>query len=408
MFDDCLIMACGSGSRLWPASSSKLSKQFLPAESGAYSGRKKGDASCTFFSMALERSFAVTGSDGRVIVIAGNTHIEHIIADAAKLSASEKKRLIVIVEPAAKNTAPAIACAAKYSLLTNQNEKSNHTRKMIVMTSDHIIKPLDAFKSDAELAALSAAEENIVVFGIPPSRPETGFGYIETESKEQRTKNKEQRIENSNRRFGELEPKVRRSFKVVWFHEKPDLATAKKYAANERYFWNSGMFAFNTDFISRMFSEFAEDVYAPFEKLKAPKKEEFTVLRGVKILNDWHGLKNAYNKAKSISFDFAIVEKCKDSVMVKTSFEWNDIGSWEEYANLCGKNNSLVFNYASENCYVDSDMPVALAGVDDLIVVIRSGKNGGSAKALITKKGQSQKVRDVVEQIKKSGKTELL
>ena len=391
MFDDCLIMAGGSGTRLWPASNSNLPKQFLPAGNGIYSESRRGEASCSFFAMALERAFSVTGENGSVIVIAGNLHIQHVIADVSKLSASQKKRLIVIVEPAAKNTAPAIACAVRFSRLSNHGGKINHDRKMIVLTSDHIIKPLNAFKNDAELAAFSAGEENLVVFGIPPTRPETGYGYIETKNKEQIAENKE--------------PKT---LKVVWFHEKPDLAAAKKYAANGKFFWNSGMFAFNTDFISRQFSEYSKDVYTPFEKLKEPKKEEYTVSRGIKILHEWHGLKNAYNKTKSVSFDYAIAEKCKNTVMVQTSFEWIDIGNWDEYAALRGKNNSLIFNYASENCYVDSDIPVAIAGVNDLIIVIRNGKNGESAKALITKKGQTQKVRDIIEQIKDSGKTELL
>jgi len=380
MFDDCLIMAGGSGTRLWPASSSKLPKQFLSAGSGS------------FFSMALDRAFAVTGENGRVIVIAGNAHIQHVIADAANLNASQKKRLIVIVEPAAKNTAPAIACAVHYSLLNNPG------RKMIVLTSDHIIKPLDVFINDAELAAISAGEENLVVFGIPPSRPETGYGYIETNNKEQ-IKEPESSALNT---------RTSGSLKVVCFHEKPDLMAAKKYAASGKYFWNSGMFAFNTDFISRQFLEHSKDVYTPFEKLKEPKKEEFTVSRGIKVLTKWKGLKNAYNKANSISFDFAIAEKCRNTVMVQTQFDWIDIGNWDEYASLCGKNDSLVFNFESENCYVDSDIPVALAGVDDLIVVIRGGKNGEGAKALITKKGQTQKVRGITEQIKNAGKTELL
>jgi mannose-1-phosphate guanylyltransferase/mannose-1-phosphate guanylyltransferase/mannose-6-phosphate isomerase len=125
-------------------------------------------------------------------------------------------------------------------------------------------------------------------------------------------------------------------------------------------------------------------------------------------LNDWQGLKAAYNKTKSISFDFAIAEKCKDTVMVRAAFDWIDIGNWEEYSKIENKNNNLVFNTDFNTCYVNSDIPVALAGVDDLIIVIRSGKNGEPAAALITKKGQTQKVRYVVEEINKINKTELL
>jgi len=368
MFDDCLIMAGGSGTRLWPASSSWLPKQFLPANNRQ-----------SFFSMAVERALALTTS-GRVIIIAGKSHVNHVIADAAKLSAAEKKRLLVIGEPAAKNTAPAIACAVVLSLLNGGSKGGN----MLVLTSDHIIKPLKTFKADAALAATAAKEGKLVVFGIPPSRPETGYGYIET---------------------GKAASGV---YSVTAFHEKPDIQTAKKYAASRRFFWNSGMFAFNTAFMAYEFRLHAPDVFLPFEKLKAPKPADLTVTRGVKILSRWNGLEAAYRKTPGISFDYAITEKCKKTAMIRSNFDWIDIGNWDEYAKICGKNGSQVFSVLEKNCYVDSDIPVALAGVQDLIVVIRSGKDGKGASALITGKGQTQSVRDVVEQIKKAGRKDLL
>ena len=365
MFDDCLIMAGGAGTRLWPASSSHLPKQFLPASRGM-----------SFFSMAVERALAVTGKSGKIIVITGKSHVPLVIKEAAKLKAGEKKRLLVIGEPAAKNTAPAIACAAIYSLNSGKN------RNMLVLTSDHIIRPLDTFKNDAAKAAASAKEGKLVVFGIPPAGPETGYGYIEAGKGED-------------------------VLDVAAFHEKPDLQTAKKYAANRRFFWNSGMFAFSAGFIAEQFRLFAPDVILPFEKLKAPTPQSYKTVQGVQVLDAWSGLQNAYRKTAAISFDYAIAEKCQKTVMAKANFDWIDIGNWEEYVKICG-NSPQVFSVSGENCHVDSDIPVALAGVEDLIVVIRSGKNGEPAAALVTKKGQTQKVREIVEQIKKAGKTELL
>jgi mannose-1-phosphate guanylyltransferase/mannose-1-phosphate guanylyltransferase/mannose-6-phosphate isomerase len=362
-------MAGGSGTRLWPASNSWLPKQFLPAGKGS------------FFSLALERSLAVTSDNGKVIIITGKSHIPHVVADTAKLSAAEKKRLLVIGEPVAKNTAPAIACAVIYSLLGGK--KGN----MLVLTSDHIINPLKVFKTDAALAATAASGGKLVVFGIPPARPETGYGYIET----------------ANDKNGKNDVLT-----VTAFHEKPDLKTAKKYAVNRRFFWNSGMFAFSTDSMEEQFCSLAPDVIIPFKKLKKPNSKDFTVSNGVKILINWKGLGTAYNKSKSISFDYAIAEKCGKTAMVRTNFDWIDIGNWEEYAKISGNNNQHVYHASGESCYVNSDIPVALAGVEDLIVVIRSGKNGAPASALITKKGQTQKVRDIVEQIKKAGKIDLL
>jgi len=367
MFDNCLIMAGGSGTRLWPASSSRLPKQFLPASGKA-----------SFFSMAAERALAVTKKNGKVIVITGRAHISHVVAAVAKLSAGKKKRLLVIGEPAAKNTAPAVACAVSYSRLSGGGS-------MLVLTSDHIIKPPEVFKADAALAASFAGRGKLAVFGVSPSRAETGYGYIET----------------SKSADGG-------AYDVAAFHEKPDAQTAKKYAASKRFFWNSGMFAFSAEFMAEQFRRLAPDVFLPFEKLKAPKPDFFAISDGVQILDGWPELGGAYRKAASISFDYAIAEKCSDAVMVRANFGWIDIGNWEEYAKARAGSKSLVFGASKDSCYVDSDIPVALAGVEGLIVVIRSGKNGAPATALITKKGETQKVRDVVAEIKKTGHAELL
>jgi len=361
MFNDCLIMAGGSGTRLWPASTSSLPKQFLPAQ-----GKK------SFFSLALERAFCVSE---RVIVIAGSAHVPHVISDASVFSSSEKKRIIVIPEPEAKNTAPAIACAVIFSLFSGQN------RSMIVLTSDHIINPLKIFKSDAALSLAEAMDKNLVIFGIKPVRAETGYGYIETKSGGVKT------------------------FNVKAFHEKPNSQTAEKYLKNGNYYWNSGMFAFNVDFIKEQYKTSSMNTFEPFEKLKIPLKNSFSVSKGIKILSSWNGLKPAYKKAEKISFDYAITEKCKNVKMINAGFNWIDIGNWEDYSKICGRKNAQVFYSGNENCYVDSDIPVAIAGADDLIVVIRSGKN---PCALITKKGNAHKVHDIVEKIKTAGRCDLL
>ena len=334
--------------------------------------------------MAIERALAVIAENGKVMVIAGISHIPHVAAGIAKLDKKDKKRVFVIGEPAAKNTAPAIACAVK---LASCNEAGN----MLVLTSDHIIKPQDIFCSDAAKAAAAANEQNLVVFGIPPSRAETGYGYIEIKK----------------------QSKTDDIFAVAAFHEKPDLQTAKKYAASKSFFWNSGMFAFSVRFMAEQMRTLAPYVFLPFENLKHPKKDSFSISKGVQILNGWQGLENSYKKTKAISFDYAIAEKCKKTVMVRTNFDWIDIGNWEEYASLLENARKErgapgIFKVESDTCFVDSDIPAALAGVEDLIIVIRSGKNGFPACALVTKKGKTQLIRKVVDQIKKSGKTDIL
>ena len=369
MFDDCLIMAGGSGTRLWPASSSRLPKQFLPA-----------DGARSFFSLAVERALTVTKPGGRIIVIAGKAHIPHVVKGVAKFPAAVKRRLLVVAEPAAKNTAPAVACALRLSCLAGGG------RTMLVLTSDHIISPAETFAADAAVAAAVCSRGKLAVFGIAPARAETGYGYIEAGAKE-------------------IAPGVTA---VKAFREKPDAATAKRYVAGGRHFWNSGMFAFSSDFMAETFARLAPEVASPFARLKALPADGVTLTGGVKVAVKWPGLAAAYRKAAGISFDYAVAEKCADTAMVRANFGWTDIGNWEEYVALRPAGTAAVFSAASTGCSVDSDIPVALAGVDDLIVVIRSGGDGSPAAALVTRKGMAHTVRDVVERIKAARRGDLL
>jgi mannose-1-phosphate guanylyltransferase len=243
------------------------------------------------------------------------------------------------------------------------------------------------------VSAQFATLNQLVVFGISPSGPETGYGYIETAEK--------------------LAGNV---FTVAAFREKPNRETAEQFFASKKYFWNSGMFAFGCEFLAEEYRRLAEDVSRPFERLNTPDKKSYTQMKGLCVLDTWTGLDQAYHQAKSISFDYAIAEKCTRTVMVRAAFDWIDVGSWDEYARLLsgnsfGYNNTGTEVYAvgtGSNCFVDSDIPVALAGVEDLIVVIRSGTDGSPPAALITRKGKTQLVRDIVEQIKQADRTEIL
>jgi len=373
MINDCIIMAGGSGTRLWPASNSKKPKQFLPTSKNGID---------TFFSLSLERALQlVSGNDGRVIVVSGKTHIPFIIETCSKLNSDEKKRIVLIPEPEAKNTAPAIACAIAYA-----GKTLGFNRTMLVLTSDHIIKPLDVFINDCNLAAQLAQQNKLVIFGISPSGPETGFGYIE---------GAENLAENV--------------YNVAAFHEKPNRETAKQFIATKKYFWNSGMFAFRCDFLAEEYRRLETEVISPFDNLKTPDKNSHTKIKDLCVLDKWAGLDKAYKETKRISFDYAIAEKCAQTVMVSAAFDWIDIGSWDDYARLLSENSCTdVYNSESEGCFVDSDIPVALAGVENLIVVIRSGKDGSAPSALITQKGKTQLVRDIVNDISQSDRKDIL
>ena len=368
-------MAGGSGSRLWPASNCRNPKQFMKLPT---------DEKKSFFAAALERALAVTAGDGLVVIVAGKTHVSHIVEECSRLETGDRERLVLIPEPMAKNTAPAITCALIYL----DRVFPDGGRSILVLTSDHIIEPPGAFRADAEAAAIMARGDRLVVFGISPERPDTGFGYIETAEK--------------------LD--INQTFAVASFHEKPDTEKAKMFLASGNYYWNSGMFAFGLEFMLAEFRRNAPEVLASFEGLLSPGEDSHKDRNGLRVLENWDKLDQVYRDTKAISFDYAIAEKCKTAVMVRAGFSWIDVGSWDEYVRH--KKNTTAEVYGSkdalDSCYVDSDIPVALCGVNDLIVVIRSGSGGNAPAILISKKGETQGLREIVEDIKAAGRDELL
>jgi mannose-1-phosphate guanylyltransferase/mannose-6-phosphate isomerase len=374
MYDDCVVMAGGSGTRLWPLSNSRTPKQFLTVPSG------KKD---TFFTLSLERAFSITKEDGKIIIIAGKNHVRPIIGSCAEFDESRKKRILVIPEPSAKNTAAAVFCA----LVFLEKIYCGENRKIFVLPSDHLIEPQDLFTAQALDFLDHIEKENIAVFGVQPSAPETGFGYIE---------------------INNIEKKEKDINKVLSFHEKPDRETAEKYIQSGNFFWNSGMFAFSTRFITQEFLKLAPDIAAPFEKVGFPNAH---CQNEITLIENWDGLAAAYAQIKKISFDFAVVTKCAKVIMSAARFQWRDVGCWDEYASLAQQavsSEENIFRINSENTFVDSDIPVALCGADDLIVVVRSGKGGALPSVLIAKKGETQKVGAIVDMINAQDKKELL
>lgn len=399
MINDCIIMAGGSGTRLWPASTSKRPKQFLPI-SRAGSGSQEGSGESTFFNEALERALALidkTG-DGQVIIIAGKGHVPHIIEACAQFDADDRQHFVLIPEPLAKNTAAAIACGIRYADLV-----FGHDRNMLVLTSDHIIQPIAAFKADVAAAEVFVRQDTLVVFGIPPQSPATGYGYIEAAE------------------LLSVPEDRQKVFRVASFREKPDRYRAEAFLASGRFYWNSGMFAFSSRCMLKEFLHHAPEVMVPFNVLPVPQEKSYTITRRLRILEAWPGLPEAYAEAQNISFDYAIAEKSERTVMVAAGFAWRDVGSWDEYIRLVGDTGSEVYcsgtppaasgdstKALDSSCFVDSDIPVALCGAEDLIVVVRSGKDGATPAVLIAKKGETQGVKEIVEKIKVSGRTELL
>jgi mannose-1-phosphate guanylyltransferase len=354
-------------------------KQFLPVPT---------DNTNNFFKLSLERAFSLVAENGRIIIVAGKNHVSHVIGSCADRNEEQKQRITVIPEPEAKNTAAAIGCA----LVFIEKTSAGQNRKIFVMPSDHLVDPKDVFTAQSLVLANHIETENLAIFGIPPVAPETGFGYIEI-----------------NKSDGGKEVA-----EALSFHEKPDKTTAERYLEAGTFYWNSGMFAFSSGFMKGEFLKYAEDVIGPFDALPVPPKDAYTVKDGVAILEHWEGLAEAYKQTRKISFDFAVATKSARVVMSIAAFNWRDIGSWDEYASLVKENSSAgssetgIFRIGSANTFVDSDIPVALCGADDLVVVVRSGKDGSVPSVLIAKKGETQAVSAVVEQIKAKHRNDLL
>jgi len=388
-FNDCIVLAGGAGSRLWPASSTKNPKQFLSVPPDK-----------CFLSAAVERALMLIqdSNDSKVLIITGKDHIQAVTEVCAGFTNEQRKHLVLIPEPDAKNTAPAIASG----LLYINWAAGGIDRNILVLTSDHIISPFEVLKADSAAAAAFAQQDKLVVFGIPALSPNTGYGYIESSDLLSVPAGEEER------KKGHYEPLV---YRAKSFREKPDKKKAEEFIKAGNFCWNSGMFAFSSKFLLKEFREKAPDVFLPFLRLRAPDERSHEIRKGLRILEKWEGLDSTYNEAARISFDYAIAEKCTQTVMVKAAFQWTDVGCWDEYARVLTEASSIpkseVYRIASESTFVDSDIPVALVNAEDLIVVIRTEKNALQA-ALIAKKGETQKVQEIVKQIRDKGRIELL
>jgi mannose-1-phosphate guanylyltransferase/mannose-6-phosphate isomerase len=357
MIGNVVILAGGSGTRLWPASRVGLPKQFLEIGGGR-----------SLLQRAVERALALAPS-GRIVVVthagqaqAAREHARAVLPPTALAS------FAVLAEPEARNTAPAVAYACAWLAA-----RGGAQLPIAVLAADHVIEPRDRFAAAASRAADLAATGRLVVFGVRPLRPDTGYGYLEAG------------------------PPVPGGLEVRRFHEKPDAERARAYLRAGTYYWNSGMFVFEP-------AVFLEEARALAPQVVAPLQGAPAALAGEpvdSVVEPPEALRAAYRDIPSISIDYAVMEKSHRVAMVPAEFEWSDVGTWDEVARLGGGSGLAASVDASGN-YVLSDIPVALAGVSDLLVVIRNGA------ALVCRRNGSQLVRGVVDKLKADGRTDLL
>ncbi|MDP3048819.1 MAG: mannose-1-phosphate guanylyltransferase/mannose-6-phosphate isomerase [Thermodesulfovibrionales bacterium] len=372
-----LILAGGSGTRLWPLSRKNFPKQFL---------KLNGDKS--LLQQTAERLLqAVKPED--IIVITNNDYRFHVQSDLNSLPITHHSSLIthIILEPSSRNTAPAIALGIKYCM---EKLGCNADEVIFISPSDHIIRPLDKFIGYLKQSEEIAREGHIVTFGIKPDRPETGYGYIKAgkgigEGKE----------EGDCPRFTDavvesgLSPNQKMNFfKVERFAEKPDIETAKRYLDEGNYYWNSGMFAFS---IGAMIEEF---------KRHAPEISEISGLNFDEMLSH-------FKHMPDISIDYAVMEKSDKVVMLPLDLYWNDIGSWDSLYDVLDKDENgnaqkgdvLAFDTKS-TLIIGNKRLISTIGLEDCLVIETDDA------VLISKRGEAQKVKDIVTSLKKAGRIE--
>ncbi len=358
MADHVFILAGGSGTRLWPASTRDNPKQFIELKEGK-----------SLLQLTIERALGLD-VEGKIFLITLKEQMQKVAEECAKITKG-KEKLSILPEPVGRNTAPAIALAARY---LQEHGQENNT--VLVLPADHLISPIENFRSDAKKAANLAGEGYLVTFGIPPERPETGYGYIE-----------------AGEQYGG-------GYMVRSFREKPDEKTANEFYRKGNYYWNSGMFTFKAQTYLNELACYSPEIYKVFEGLSSGNKTR--EIEGITVAMEGAEIDRAYERSPSNSIDYAVMEKSRKTAMIKATFSWTDVGSWDEVARLQLVSERKVFSEEAERNFVFSDLPVALCGVSGLAVVIKNGI------VLICKRGSSQLVKRIVTQLEESGEEELL
>lgn len=350
-----VIMAGGTGSRLWPLSRELRPKQFLPLVEGGMS-----------MLQATVQRLQGLGQQGPLCLICNE---EHRFLAAEQLRAMEAGPAHILLEPVGRNTAPAIALAALHA------QTQTPDAVLLVLAADHLILNVQAFEAAVQTAMPIAHAGKLVTFGVVPTHAETGYGYVE-----------------------QGQPLAGGGFTVNRFVEKPDLATAQTYLDSGRYLWNSGMFLFRADRYLAELTHFQPDMVRACA----------AALQGAQLDLDFVRVNRAaFEACHSDSIDYAVMEKTADAAVVPLDAGWSDVGSWSAIWDVSTKDHqgNAVRGDAvlqdSHNTFVLSDTRlVAAVGVQDLVVVDTKDA------VLVAHKDRVQDVKKVVEKLKAEGRTE--
>lgn len=345
-----VIMAGGAGTRFWPCSRSEFPKQFID-----FFGVGRSLLQQTFDRF---KSFIPVEN----IFIASNKQYRDLILEQLP----ELKPSQLLLEPARRNTAPCIAYAM------NKIKSINPDANVVISPSDHLILKEDVFKQTI-LSGLnfSASHDSLLTMGIKPSRPETGYGYIQVEA-------------DSNE--GDV-------YKVKTFTEKPNIELAKIFLDSGDFLWNSGMFIWSVKSVEKAFKSYEAELWAKFDvkgKYNTESEQEF--------------IDSMYRTCKNLSIDYAIMEKASNVNVIAADFGWSDLGTWGSLYDLAdnkdeNQNATLkgqaIYHDAKGNVVSTKNGKVAvIQGVDDLIIV------DDEKSLLICKREEEQHIRDWVSEVK--------
>ena len=342
-----VIMAGGAGTRLWPLSRQGRPKQLLPLVNGQ-----------SLLELAVQRLEGMFTHED-IFIITGMEYAEQVAAALPRLP-----RENIIGEPEGKDTANAIALAAE--LLAARNAEAT----MAVFTADHVIRPTSQFLQSVQTACQAAEShpDALLTFGIPPTWPHTGLGYIHC---------------GPNVSDGVRE--------VVGFKEKPDRHNARRYVESGQHYWNSGMFVWKLSAIRDALGRY----------LPASAAKLATVGQAVREGKDYSAiLREVYPGLEKISIDYAVMEKAQKVLMVELKCEWLDVGAWpaldnitelDEAGNAVVAPNTAILDSFRNVIVADGDHLLAVLGIDDCIIV------HSSDATLVCNKSDSQRLKEMVD-----------
>lgn len=342
-----VIIAGGSGTRLWPLSTPDYPKHLL---------KINGDTK-SLMQQTYDRAAKLAD---KVYVVTEAGHVDHVKTQLSNLPDDA-----FIVEPARRGTSSCILAALAHIAKDNDSDEP-----IVFLSADHYVRDIAGFKHSFKIAAkISQESKRIVLVGVEPDYPATGFGYIQK---------------------GELFDEATYTFEVHSFKEKPDHDTAQGYLKSGQYLWNSGYFVGSINTFKSAMQDYNSGLLSNYNRLCEATEAEY---------------KDVYLSFENISIDYALIEKVKNLLVVPSSFDWLDLGSFSDLHKAIGSDqkgnsiNGLVEPEAVNNSYIENqdEKPMVVIGLDNVVII--NSKNG----ILVARKDMSQKIGEVSKRLKAKG-----